>query len=189
MTFYERYETLCAERGLKPQTPEMLAVAGVSSPSVSGWKNGSQPKMDVICRLSKYFGVTSDYLIGLSEVRKQQTIVLSEHEQLLVNAFRSADTAGQQNIIFACQLELKKILPVQVDESDTQLLEGFHRLNENGKKRALDSLNDLVQLPRYTEKLYKIKKAVRGGEFTEEYINEEEKNRLFNGTPINDDML
>ena len=75
------------------------------------------------------------------------------------------------------------------DVADTQLLEGFHRLNEIGKKRALDSLNDLVQLPRYTEKLYKIKKAVRGGEFTEEYINEEEKNRLFNGTPINDDML
>ncbi len=75
------------------------------------------------------------------------------------------------------------------DVADTQLLEGFHRLNEIGKKRALDSLNDLVQLPRYTEKLYKIKKAVRGGEFTEEYINEEEKNRLFNGTPIDDDML
>lgn len=55
MTFYERYEALCAERGMKPQTPEMLAVAGVSSPSVSGWKNGSQPKIDVICRLSKYF--------------------------------------------------------------------------------------------------------------------------------------
>ena len=76
-----------------------------------------------------------------------------------------------------------------MDESDTQLLDLFHRLNEIGKKRALDSLNDLVQLPRYTEKLYKIKKAARGGEFTEEYINEEEKNRLFNGTPIDDDML
>lgn len=108
MTFYERYEALCAERGMKPQTPEMLAVAGVSSPSVSGWKNGSQPKIDVICRLSKYFEVTADYLIGLSEVRNPQAIVLSDHEQLLVNAFRSADAEGQQNIIFACQLELRK---------------------------------------------------------------------------------
>lgn len=108
MTFYERYETLCTERGMKPQTPEMLAVAGVSSPSVSGWKNGSQPKMDVICRLSKYFDVTADYLIGLSEVRKPQTIVLSDHEQLLIKAFRAADAEGQQNIIFSCQLELRK---------------------------------------------------------------------------------
>lgn len=32
MTFYERYEMLCSEHGMKPQTQEMLDIAGVKSP-------------------------------------------------------------------------------------------------------------------------------------------------------------
>ena len=45
MTFYERYETLCTERGMKPQTQEILDILGVTSPTISGWKKGSSPKM------------------------------------------------------------------------------------------------------------------------------------------------
>ena len=30
MTFYERYEMLCSEHGMKPQTQEMLDIAGVN---------------------------------------------------------------------------------------------------------------------------------------------------------------
>ena len=108
MSFYERYELLCAERGMKAQSQEMLDVTGVKSPSISGWKNGSMPKADVLCRLSTYFDVTTDYLLGLSEVRKPTMGNLSEHEFLLLKAFREADAAGQQNIIFACQLEMRK---------------------------------------------------------------------------------
>lgn len=108
MTFYDRYEQLCSERNMRPQTPEMLDIAGVISGSVSGWKKGALPKTEVLCRLASYFQVTTDYLLCLSELRNPQAYTLSEHEQLLINAFRSADAAGQQNIIFACQLELRK---------------------------------------------------------------------------------
>lgn len=108
MGFYARYTALCAEHGFKPQNDSILAVAGVSSASVSGWKNGSLPKIDVIIRLAKYFDVTADYLIGLSELRKPHSIILTPHEQLLIDAYREADAAGQQNIIFACQLERRK---------------------------------------------------------------------------------
>lgn len=38
MSFYERYENLCAERGMKPQNPEMQRICGVTSGSISGWK-------------------------------------------------------------------------------------------------------------------------------------------------------
>lgn len=108
MTFYDRYEQLCSEHNMRPQTPEMLDIAGVTSGSVSGWKKGALPKTDVLCRLSSYFQVTTDYLLCLSELRNPQTAILSEHEQLLVNAYRAADAEGQQNIIFTCQYELRK---------------------------------------------------------------------------------
>ncbi len=106
MTFYERYETLCLEKGMKPQTQEMQDISGVSSASISGWKAGSQPKIDVICRLARYFNVTSDYLLGLSEVRNPNTIpALSEQERLLLDAYRVASVQGQFHIIQVCMNE------------------------------------------------------------------------------------
>lgn len=108
MTFYDRYKLLCSEHGMRPQTPEMLEITGVTSGSVSGWSKGALPKADVLCRLANYFDVTTDYLLGLSELRKPQAITLTDHELLLLKAFRAADAEGQQNIIFTCQLELRK---------------------------------------------------------------------------------
>ncbi|MEY8320331.1 hypothetical protein AAK894_04520 [Lachnospiraceae bacterium 46-61] len=69
MTFFQRYEQLCAEKGTKPQNAEMIKIAGVSSGAISGWKKGSLPKGDVLCRLAKFFDVTTDYLLGLNELR------------------------------------------------------------------------------------------------------------------------
>lgn len=69
MTFFERYEQLCVEKGTKPQNAEMIKIAGVSSGAISGWKKGSLPKGDVLCRLANFFDVTTDYLLGLSELK------------------------------------------------------------------------------------------------------------------------
>lgn len=109
MSFYERYVELCSERGVKPQNPEMLQAAGVSSGSISGWKKGSDPKIEVLRRLSEYFDCTVDYLIGLSEVRKAPTQpILTEEESLLLEAFRGASTQGRFNIITVCMNEKAK---------------------------------------------------------------------------------
>lgn len=55
MTFYDRYEQLCSERNMRPQTPEMLDIAGVTSGSVSGWKKGALPKTEVYAVLPATF--------------------------------------------------------------------------------------------------------------------------------------
>ncbi len=108
MTFYERFEALCAERKMKPQAQEIQDIAGVSSPAISGWKNkGSLPKGEVLCRLASYFEVTTDYLLGLSEVRKPGP-ALTEEEVLLLEAYRNATTQGRFNIIHVCMTEQEK---------------------------------------------------------------------------------
>lgn len=104
MTFYERYEQLCSERGMKPQTQEILDILGVTSPTISGWKKGSNPKMEAVCCLAHYFGVTTDYLMGISELRTPG-MVLTEEELLLLNAYRSATTQGRFRIIQVCMNE------------------------------------------------------------------------------------
>ena len=105
MTFYEKYEALCAERGMKPQSPEMFDITGVSAGAISGWKKGALPKAEVLTRLSQYFDVTTDYLLGLSTVRKPQTCNLTEEERLLLEAYRSASTQGRFHIIQVCMNE------------------------------------------------------------------------------------
>lgn len=105
MTFYEKYESLCAERGMKPQSLEMFEITGVSTGAISGWKKGALPKAEVLARLSQYFDVTTDYLLGLSELRKPQTCTLSEEEMLLLEAYRSASTQGRFHIIQVCMNE------------------------------------------------------------------------------------
>lgn len=116
MSFYERYVELCTERGLKPQNPEMQHITGVSSGAISGWKKGSDPKIEVLMRLSEYFGVTTDYLLGLSEVRKSiPAISLSDMEQLLIDTFRAVGAAGQANIIHACLTERDNLAKIKID--------------------------------------------------------------------------
>ncbi|MBQ8792568.1 MAG: helix-turn-helix transcriptional regulator [Clostridia bacterium] len=64
--FKERLKELRKERGMtRSQLAEEL---GISEPTISRWENGLRiPTMDSIILLCKYFKVTSDYLIGLSD--------------------------------------------------------------------------------------------------------------------------
>lgn len=107
MTFYERFEGLCSEVGLKPQSKEMLEVTGVSSPAISNWsKKGALPNAEVLCRIAKHFQVTTDYLLGLNELRQEKTIpALTEQERLLLEAYRVASVQGQFHIIQVCMNE------------------------------------------------------------------------------------
>ena len=41
---------------------------GTNNSSISDWENGrSEPSIDLIISLCRYFGVTSDYLLGLED--------------------------------------------------------------------------------------------------------------------------
>lgn len=105
MDFYDRYKALCKEKSLNPQSREMFEVTGVTTGTISGWKRGSEPRPSVLIKIARYFDVSVDYLLGLSEVRN---IELSDHERLLIDAFRRADAEGQQEIIFACRNALHR---------------------------------------------------------------------------------
>ena len=127
--------------------------------------------------------------VGKSTVRKWENGIIENMRRDKIA--KLAEILGTTpDYLMGWNTSSSKVLAPKMDESDTQLLEGFHRLNEIGKKKVLDDIDDLVQLPRYTEKLYKIKKAARGGEFEEEYVTEAEiDRRLREGVPLDDDTL
>lgn len=100
MNFYDRYEELCQEHGMKPQNPKMQEVVEVSSGTISGWKKGVMPKTETVIRIAKYFGVTTDYLLCLSDSRNGRDTFTEE--RLLISAYRSATTEGKFIIIQTC---------------------------------------------------------------------------------------
>ena len=68
--FFERYSELCYSVN---ETPNSVAKElGVSSGSVTAWKNGTEPRPKTLSKIADYFGVTTDYLLG-KETEKAPT--------------------------------------------------------------------------------------------------------------------
>lgn len=82
MSFWEKYEELCREKGLKPSSNEMEVVTGVKSPSITGWKKGAKPKFDVIDRLAEFFDVDVRYLLDLSDSRHGEDTIEAMTDKL-----------------------------------------------------------------------------------------------------------
>lgn len=71
MSFYERFEMLCKDKGLRPQSDEIIEMTGVSSPAITGWKKGSAPKADALIRIATYFNVSIDYLLEKTDQKEK----------------------------------------------------------------------------------------------------------------------
>lgn len=66
--FYDQYLELCAQKGV---TPSKAALEnGVSKTSVTRWKNGAIPNATILEKLSLYFNVSTDYLLGKEQKEK-----------------------------------------------------------------------------------------------------------------------
>ena len=65
MMFWERFYNLCNSHGIKPNA--VCAKLGLSTATATHWKNGSIPKGDAISKLSDYFHVSADYLLGRTD--------------------------------------------------------------------------------------------------------------------------
>lgn len=114
LTFYSRFYELCLEKGFRPQSEEIIDIAGVSSPAITGWKRGALPKAEILIRIASYFNVSVDYLLGLTDERssseKRENLSdvrnhLTEQENVLLRFFRAADETGKMRIIQAVMNE------------------------------------------------------------------------------------
>ena len=62
--FWERFYSLCQRIGKKPNP--VGKEIGLSSGIISKWKSGGVPNGATLMKLSKYFNVSTDYLLGIS---------------------------------------------------------------------------------------------------------------------------
>lgn len=99
MTFYERFAELCKEKNVKP-TPLVLSM-GLSSSNVSQWKKGSTPRAQVLAQLANYFDVSTNYLLGETDLRKPapDSDSLDSDTRELVSLFEGASPDTQAAIL------------------------------------------------------------------------------------------
>ena len=99
--FYERLKKLCDERGLA-LTNVVVNELHMSRGNLSRWKNGNVPKGDTLSTLAEYFGVSTDYLLGTAELKKDclatldnQVLSLTAEEVRFVLKYRALDDEGR----------------------------------------------------------------------------------------------
>ena len=64
--FAERLKSLRREKGLKQE--ELAKELGLTQRKISYWENGvTEPDLAALWKLSDYFGVSVDYLLGKSD--------------------------------------------------------------------------------------------------------------------------
>ena len=100
MDVVDRITDLITERNTTAR--EVENSAGLSNGSIYSWKKGKgKPSLDSICKLSKYFGVTSDYLLCLSDNRNN-SIGLSDAEKMLIETFRGCPETEKYKMMHYC---------------------------------------------------------------------------------------
>ena len=97
--FAIRLRELMAEHNLKQE--DLAKSIGVTRQSVSQYLDGStQPKAEKLYNIAVFFGVTSDYLLGLSNTKgtisKKEKDVLAEEENKIISTLSEGVFGGRQ---------------------------------------------------------------------------------------------
>ena len=76
--FFDVYSKLCIERGKSPNT--VAKELGIASGTITEWKKGRVPQNANLRKISEYFGVTVDYLLGKEDEKKPAEETAGEEE-------------------------------------------------------------------------------------------------------------
>ncbi|EET62077.1 DNA-binding helix-turn-helix protein [Marvinbryantia formatexigens DSM 14469] len=107
MNVVDRIFQLKEERHLTSKDVEVGA--GLANASLLQWKKGKgKPSLESIIKVALYFDVSTDYLLCLTDERKEDKIEISltEEEKLLLKAYNNASVYDRFRIIQLCMNSL-----------------------------------------------------------------------------------
>jgi SOS-response transcriptional repressor LexA len=119
--FYARLVELCKESGTS-----VAAVAEdvlhVSSGAPTFWKKGASPKAAIVAIAARHFGVSADFLLGLTTEKRalDNARSLDEDESRLVDALRAAPETVRQAVLGMAASALESQGLALGDPSQTQ---------------------------------------------------------------------
>ena len=115
--FWTQFQLLCSKIGKSPNG--VAKEIGLSSGTVTFWKNGKIPKSDTLKKLADYFNVTVDHLLGNEQPAApvaSPAIALSADELRVIQRYRSVSPDVQAVV--------RKIL--DIPNGDEELIPVYH---------------------------------------------------------------
>ena len=100
--FYEIVNNLCKER--KTTITRMAEDIGLSNAAPTSWRKGSVPKLSTLEKISKYFGVSTDYLLG-KDNKKTPTPEGERDYEKVIEAIKQADESTREAILLLLKLK------------------------------------------------------------------------------------
>ena len=104
--FYKIVNNLCKER--KTTITRMAEEIGLSNAAPTSWRKGAVPKLSTVKKISEYFGVSVEYLLGTEtkEETKKAPTPKGERDYLaIMNAFDQADDSTREAILLLLKLK------------------------------------------------------------------------------------
>lgn len=87
---YMRIKELCEEQGIS--ISKLEGKLGFSNSVIGKWKNGGSPSIDSIRPIANYFDVSTDYLIGLSDLPARAEAVIGDADIISMQRAKSRMT-------------------------------------------------------------------------------------------------
>lgn len=108
--FYERLTGLCADFHIS-LTALVTKELKMSVSNVTKWKNGNVPKSDTVSAIASYFNVSTDYLLGKTDIKNKPTAnkdsELIKAEAELLELFRNVPEENQSLVLEMIEAALK----------------------------------------------------------------------------------
>lgn len=93
--FYEILKKLCKQHGIT--IAAFARDAGFSAGSPSSWQRGSVPTATALVKAANFFGVSTDYLLGLDDLpSRREPFDFTSEEIALIEALRHADPRSRK---------------------------------------------------------------------------------------------
>lgn len=108
--FYDRFSKLCEQAGVTPA--KVAESIGVNKSTMYMWKNqGTTPKYDTTKKISEYFGVSVDSLLGdLTDYKPDMgSPALSRDAIQLAKDFDGLDHWGRKQVRTTADIELERV--------------------------------------------------------------------------------
>lgn len=98
MNFSKRLENLIEEKDMRQK--QISTELHLAPTTVNGYVNEHrEPDLHTLVRLARYFGVSSDYLLGLSDEKYPAPSNLNSSERNLIHLYRSLLPERQELLI------------------------------------------------------------------------------------------
>lgn len=94
--FFEQLKLLCAEKGTTPTA--LVKKVGFSSATVTSWKNGASPKLDMVEQLADALQVPVTAFFGDRRQIEAEAPIFSAEEIELIDVYRKLDKPGQRRL-------------------------------------------------------------------------------------------